>query len=192
VRPCYPSRTAPAPPAAPFRPFWQDFRHAHHRFRGRCFSLCAPSCPPAHTHTHTTHTHAHTHTHTHTYIYNHMCVCVYVCVCVCACVHACVCTYAHLRLQKTGKWSRCQPLTIMEQLELGVRYLDLRYASVRGSLLPYHRSLLPYNRSPLPYDRSLLPYNRSLLTLTHTSGVLVVVGLFCRGIGLFWYICRSC
>jgi hypothetical protein len=51
---------------------------------------------------------------------------------------------------------------------------------------------LPYNRSPLPYDRSLLPYNRSLLTLTHTSGVLVVVGLFCRGIGLFWYICRSC
>ena len=33
--------------------------------------------------------------------------------------------------------------------------------------------------------RSLLPCNRFLLTLTHTSGMLVLVGLFCLIIGLF-------
>ena len=40
-------------------------------------------------------------------------------------------------------------------------------------------------------SRSLLPYNRSLLARTHTSGMLVLVGLFCRIIGLFCHRNRS-
>ena len=65
----------------------------------------------------------------------------------------------------------------------------LRYAGASWPLL-YDI----YNRSLLPYNRSLLPYDRSLLTLTHTSGMPVLVGLlymiyilglFCLIIGLF-------
>jgi len=35
------------------------------------------------------------------------------------------------------------------------------------------------------HNWSLVPRNRSLLTRTHTSGMLVLVGLFCLIIGLF-------
>ena len=47
-------------------------------------------------------------------------------------------------------------------LSLGAS-VDVRYASVSKSLLPYNnRSVLQYNRSLLPDDRSLLPDSRSL------------------------------
>ena len=96
----------------------------------------------------------------------------------------------------------------------------VRYASTSRSLLPCNRSLLPYNRSLLtlthtsyvryasisrsllPCNRSLLLYNRSLLTLPHTSyvsaatapkDVVLVIGLFCLIIGLFWHLrIRQC
>ena len=50
----------------------------------------------------------------------------------------------------------------------------LRYASISVGLF-------------CAYNRSLFPYGRPLLTLTHTrtSGMLVLVGLFCLIIGLF-------
>ena len=86
------------------------------------------------------------------------------------------------------------------------------FCHMNRSLLPYYRSLLTLN-AYLRYasiSRSLLPYNRSLLTLPHTSapldhkdwgkqrrieeirdvtkpttGMPVLVGLFCHAIVLF-------
>ena len=77
----------------------------------------------------------------------------FVCVCVCArahaCVSACVCLCAGFKIRGLRRifgirvtdavaapWCQCQCLSIMDQLELGVRYLDLRVGRDHTRPLP--------------------------------------------------------
>jgi len=63
---------------------------------------------------------------------------------------------AQAMLKKSGRAPTNEYLDGTGELQWGSKKLmALRYASLRGLLLPY--------------DRSLLPHNRSLFTLTHTA-----------------------
>ena len=147
------------------QPLWQHNRHTQ-----------------THTHTHT-HTHKHTHIHTHTHTNTHT---------------------QHRRDRPLGQRNRgCGAQGLMHGAGFPRHYdpgalfwLTRHISSCKRDLFPCQKRPISIPKETYLYGkrdlftwqkRQKININRSLLPLPHTSGMLVLVGLFCLITGLFWH-----